>query len=209
MLQTRRFEGKTVLDVGCGDASELGNFARRGCECFGLDLVREGLAKTRERIKVEVVVGDACHLPFKADCFDIVYSQEFFSHVSNFSATLNEQIRVLRCKGELLIRDGNILCPFTLLDVLVLYPIRSKGRYGGLKWLINHEKNIRNIYGSSFIMKDENVKSLLWWKKQIRREERLTLKLATTSYAMHWPKLVSRILELFAGQIILVLQKDR
>jgi hypothetical protein len=91
--------------------------------------------------------------------------------------------------------------------MLILYPIRSKGRYGGLKWLVTRDQVKKNVYGSGLMMKDENIKSLLWWKKQVNRMDGLKLELATTSYAPCLPKLFANILELFAGQNIILLRK--
>jgi ubiquinone/menaquinone biosynthesis C-methylase UbiE len=201
--------GKTVLEVGCGDGSQVEVFAGRGCECFGLDIVKESMKKGQKTKHTNMVVGDACCLPFRTDSFDIVFSNEFFSHVTNTTIALREQCRVLRPKGQLQIRDDNIFSPTTLFDLLILYPIRTKGRYGGLRWLITRDQVKKNVYGSRFMMKDENIKSLLWWKKQARRMDGLKLELATTSYTPCLPKLAANILELFAGQNIIMLRKTR
>ena len=200
-------EGKTVLDVGCAGGSQLETFASRGCECFGLEIVKESLKEGQKTKHINMVVGDACCLPFRTDSLDIVFSNEVMSHVTNTVTALNEQSRVLRPKGQLLIRDSNILCPPTIFDLLILYPLRSKGRYGGLKWLFTRNEVKKNAYGSKFTMKDENIKSLLWWKKQVGGMDSLRLEVATTSYTSCLPKLVANILELFAGQNIILLRK--
>jgi ubiquinone/menaquinone biosynthesis C-methylase UbiE len=174
--------GNKALEVGCGDGYQLEIFASQGYECVGLDLVKDSMKNGQKCKRIQMVVGDACCLPFRTNSFDVVFSNEFFSHVTSITIALFEQCRVLRTKGQLLIRDGNIFCPFTLFDLLIMYPIRTKGRYGGLRWLITRNQIKDNVYGTRFTMKDENIKSLAWWKKELRRMEELKLELATTSY---------------------------
>ena len=92
-----------LLDVGCGNA-ELAKGD------VNVDLFREGRnlqignQKVGERVnphKIKnFVVADACHLPFKAGAFKVVFSSHTIEHVSNPFAC------ILRCavwlKGGLL-----------------------------------------------------------------------------------------------------------
>jgi len=107
--------GKKVLEVGCGDGEQVEVFAGKGCECFGLDTDKKYVKIGQKTKHINMVLGDACHLPFRTDSFDIVFSNEFISHVTNTMIALREQHRVLIPKGQLLIKDGNIFCPPTLL----------------------------------------------------------------------------------------------
>lgn len=203
----RDLKGKTVLEVGCGRGRQIALFAGEGCICYGLEINKLAIKNSLQTRRINMVVGDACHLPFRTDSLDIVFSHECISHVTDIMIALHEQYRVLRTKGQLLIRDGNLLFPLSLFDLLMLYPIRTKGKYGGLRWLFTRDKVKKNIYGSKFAGKDENYKTLFWWKKQVRLIKGLKLEIATTSYTIHLPKLVAPILEPIAGQNTILLRK--
>lgn len=160
-----------VLEVGCGLGFGLREFANIGCKCVGLEISR-GRAKTAKMLALyfgldlEIVVGTACNLPFKDCSFEAVYSNEFFSHVTNILVALNEQQRVLQVGKKLLIRDGNLLCPSALFELLIRYPIRTKGKYGGLKWLVNRNKNIKNCYGHTESLKRTKTSTLYYGGKK-------------------------------------------
>lgn len=196
---------KNVLDVGCGSGVQMKEFIHAGCDCVGVDLVKESALMAKANGNSGAVNADACHLPFSSGCFDIVYSNEFFSHVTDMQKALAEQKYVLKKGGKLLIRDSNFLCPFTLFDLLVLYPIRTLGKYGGLKWLFSLEKSESNIYGSSTIQKDENIKMLSWWRKFLLNQRGFKLVRASTSYALRHPRV--KFFEQILGQIIVIAER--
>lgn len=200
---------KVVLEVGCASGENLDEFARTGCECFGVEIVKPCCIDGQRTRRRNMVVADACHLPFRTESFDFVFSNEAMSHFTDITSALHEQCRVLQREGQLLIRDGNPLCPFVFFDLLILYPLRTRGKYGGLKWLFTCDQIKENTYGSGPTMKDENIKTLLWWKKEVRQLYGLKLELATTSYTQYLPKLYSGVFELFAGQNIILLRKEK
>jgi ubiquinone/menaquinone biosynthesis C-methylase UbiE len=197
-----------ILDIGCGFGFHLIEFAAIGYDCVGLEITKE-FAKIAKIIAVnfglrlEMVIGDACNIPFKDNSFNAVFSNEFFSHVKDINIALRQQLHILKKGGRILIRDSNLLCPLTIFDLLIRYPLRTKGKFGGLKWLLNRHTCIKNIYGRGFEGKDENIKTLGWWKKTIGKHKNIRLELATTSYAYRHAGIVSKIFESFLGQIIL------
>jgi SAM-dependent methyltransferase len=200
---------KKILDVGCGGGGAIANFARLGHECVGVEIHKNAAefgSRTFGKL-CSFVIADACHLPFRDRCFDIVYSTEFFSHVTDVFQALSEQTRSLRKAGQLLVRDGNFLCPPILFDLLLLYPIRTKGKYGGLKWMLNHDKILSDAYGFGFKMKDENVKTLNWWRVTINGHPNLELKLATTSVVLHHPNWIAKLFEQVLGEIVVLAER--
>lgn len=72
------------------------------------------------------VFGDATKLPFPDATFDIVYSNEFVSHVRDINETLKEQIRVLKRGGYSLIMDGNPLNPETFFHCFIVNYLTSR-----------------------------------------------------------------------------------
>jgi cyclopropane fatty-acyl-phospholipid synthase-like methyltransferase len=102
-----------VLDVGAGLAGPARLLAaRRGCRVVGLDLSgarAAGGARLTRRVglarRVEMVRGDAQHLPFAAAAFDACISQEAFLHIPDKRAVLAGCHRVLRPGGRLAFTD--------------------------------------------------------------------------------------------------------
>ena len=94
-----------VLDVGCGDGRHIVEAARRGAFAVGLDYDRAELTKARVRIgtgRVDLVVGDATRLPFRAGTFDAVICTETFEHLRDDARAMRDISRVLGPDGALL-----------------------------------------------------------------------------------------------------------
>ncbi len=124
-----------ILDVGCGTGRTIIEMAYLGANCTGLDAAKDVIRlinTVRDVYKLNVtgVYGDACNLPFDNETFDVVMSAEFFEHVADIDRDMKEQIRVVKAGGRLIIVQPNLLNPFTLFDLLVKYPCRTRGNYG-------------------------------------------------------------------------------
>lgn len=204
--------GDKILDVGCAFGFSLMEFANLGFNCSGIEITKEftqiaGTVSNYFGLKTDVVIGDACHLPYPGNSFDAVMSTEFFSHVADSTKALEEQIRVLRRGGRLLIRDGNVLCPLTLYLLLFAWTFRTKFKRGGIKWILTKNKVEKNYGGRGFDGKCEDIKSLYWWKDNLKKYKNLEIEKATTGYAYRHPGIASSIFEPFLGQILIVLRK--
>jgi ubiquinone/menaquinone biosynthesis C-methylase UbiE len=82
--------GARVLDLGCGDGTELRELARRGCRPIGLDV-----RPMRDR-RFVCAAGEA--LPFRDRSFDGVLSKVTLPYTDD-RATLTEIMRVLNPRG--------------------------------------------------------------------------------------------------------------
>lgn len=181
--------GSRVLEVGAGVGIYSLQLAYNEILCTDLDIVKANttlvnyLSKSYNynNINLNIILGDSCNLPFKDSHFDAIFSTSCFEHIKDQTAALDEQIRVLRKGGRLLIIDGNILCPITLLHMLIIRPRITQGRQGGLKWLFNRSKVYPN-YGLGWPGKDEDIKSVFYWKKLIKNKETLKLISIDTQY---------------------------
>jgi demethylmenaquinone methyltransferase / 2-methoxy-6-polyprenyl-1,4-benzoquinol methylase len=91
-----------ALDVATGTGAVAAELIRRtGCTVVGLDQSPEMLAEARRRLPagVELVEGDAEHLPFPDESFDALTFTYLMRYVDDPGATLRELTRVVRPGG--------------------------------------------------------------------------------------------------------------
>jgi len=104
VAQFTRHHGKTVLEVGVGAGTDHLQWARAGCNLFGVDLTDEAIATTKRRFelygqKSNLQRVDAEKLPFADGFFDVVYSWGVIHHSQNPESIIAEIHRVLKKGG--------------------------------------------------------------------------------------------------------------
>jgi SAM-dependent methyltransferase len=98
--------GCRVLEVGCGHAAGARWLRTEGAVPVGLDLSagmlrHAALAAERTGVEVPLVQADAMVLPFRAGCFDVVFTAfGAVPFVANSAALMREVARVLRPGGR-------------------------------------------------------------------------------------------------------------
>lgn len=102
--QFTRHRGKKILEVGVGAGTDHLQWARAGCECFGVDLTQEAVETTAARFRLYGLHStlqrvDAERLPFPDESFDLVYSWGVIHHSERPEAIVAEIHRVLRPGG--------------------------------------------------------------------------------------------------------------
>ncbi|KAA0895285.1 methyltransferase domain-containing protein [Oryzomonas rubra] len=102
-------EPRTALDIGCGTGALVGALKRRypDAMCCGLDLAFNMLVHAGAKGGKEclLVNGDAEHLPFREDSFDLVVSASTLQWLDSLDGCLEECRRVVK-------RDGVIALAF-------------------------------------------------------------------------------------------------
>ena len=127
-LPASQFEGKRMLDIGCGPVGTL-EWAGGAAERVGVDpLASRYLALNRGLQAMRYVEAPAERLPFKDGHFDIVSIFNALDHVEDTIAACREAVRVLRPGGDLLViveinHAPTVTEPHTLrADVLERFP---------------------------------------------------------------------------------------
>jgi len=97
-----------VLEVGAGSGRDSAELARAGAAVVVLDYVLSSLetaGRVAESVGSEVllVCGDANAMPFKSGCFDVVFHQGLMEHFRDPRPLLEENRRVLKKGGHLLV----------------------------------------------------------------------------------------------------------
>jgi len=102
------FEGRAVVELGCGGGQASVGFARRGAgRVAGVDFSARQLEHGRRLaglygVEVDFLAGDVTALPLAEDAFDLAFSSWVFQMVGDLDACFAEAARVLREGGTLL-----------------------------------------------------------------------------------------------------------
>jgi len=101
------FQGKTVLDMGCGSGRFTLALASFGVkEVVGIDLGDEGLSIAKEMVvkqnltNVRFEKGSVLDLPFENRTFDFVFCKGVLHHTGDINKGIEELYRVLKIKGK-------------------------------------------------------------------------------------------------------------
>jgi ubiquinone/menaquinone biosynthesis C-methylase UbiE len=121
-----RVLGGLALDVGCGTGKHSVNLSKKGFKTVAMDLSLKGVlvAKAhadKEKARVFFIVGDAEHMPFNNEKFDVVFCALILHHFKDLTAISIELSRV--AKGFLFSLETNALEPMTFLKFNIFNPL--------------------------------------------------------------------------------------
>jgi ubiquinone/menaquinone biosynthesis C-methylase UbiE len=123
------FQGKDVLEIGCGIATDGLEFARRGAAYVGVDLTPRSIQLAEERFRVFGVPGRFQianaeeRLPFPDASFDHVYSFGVIHHSPTPTKIVSEIYRVLRCGGTFTVMLYNRASINYYVEIMILRKI--------------------------------------------------------------------------------------
>jgi SAM-dependent methyltransferase len=164
-------DGKIVVDVGCRFGSYLIELSYLGMTTVGIDIVPGWVKILKERskqlgLKIDCIIGDGTCLSLNNNSVDAVIATQYFTHVKDFSYALSEIIRILKHGGKLMIIDRT----------LALFSFIRLFRVGGLEWL-KSKSRVKLLYGKSYLGKDEDAHSFLWWRKEMLNPKLKNIKI--------------------------------
>lgn len=102
------WQGRDVLEVGCGIATDGIRFARAGARYRGVDASETAIELAQRRFDSEQARGSftlasATALPFEDESFDLVYSHGVIHHIDDTQGAVEEFHRVLKPGGVALV----------------------------------------------------------------------------------------------------------
>lgn len=126
------------LEVGCGFGLQALFWSNSGYEVCAFDVSQQTirvfdtlLGDCNEENTCFPLISDALNTPLTEKSADIICANEFISHVSDLSKSLQEFARILRPGGELIISDTDKRSLFSL----IIWPrqIKAERRYSGMR----------------------------------------------------------------------------
>lgn len=112
-LDIDSIDGKTVLDVGCGNGSLSVYMAMHGAESFGFDISVAGVQRARHIAEVNDVsdrtafcIQSASNMAYRSEQFDIVLCSNVLHHIWKYDGIQDELYRVLADGGSLVFDEG-------------------------------------------------------------------------------------------------------
>jgi len=105
----KRWQGKRVLEIGCGIGTDATNFVRAGADYTGVDLSGESIKLARQRFDVLGLTGE--FIECNAEELNVVFDpHEKFDLIYSFGVIHHapRPDRVVKCLPKLLNSDGEV-----------------------------------------------------------------------------------------------------
>ena len=105
-------DGKTAVDVGCGNGSISYLLWSLGANVHSVDVSAKALRTTRSlrsirkfdaQFETNLFQGDATRLPIKGEAFDVVCCLETLEHIQNDKTAIEEIVRVTKPEGRVIL----------------------------------------------------------------------------------------------------------
>ncbi len=119
-IGSHQFEGKRVLDVGCGDGGDVRFISEYAGYITGIDNKADAAWVIQKNNKFDFQIGDACRLPFEDNIFDVVFAKDALHHIEAHNIALSEMIRVTKSGGKIIILEGNRYNPISYINMTII-----------------------------------------------------------------------------------------
>jgi len=189
-------DGKSVIEIGSGTGRDTDILAERCESALALDYSEESLSLMAESFRnpVKIVCGDALNLPFSEGTFDIVFHQGLLEHFREPGYLLDENVRILKQGGVLLVDVPQRYHYYTILKHLLIVVNKwfagweTEFSVGELRGLLEaRDLEIIGIYG-------HNMSPPIWYRGMRRIMLKVGLRLPMYPTGPAFMRPVSRFL---------------
>jgi SAM-dependent methyltransferase len=115
-----------MLDVGCGAAYQSSLLRSSGRNIISMDIANRAYYTNLN------VLGDCTYLPFRDNCFDVIYCSHVLEHIQDRRKALLEMIRVANTDGYIYVVVPTLT--WKMAQLLTFYPLwvsmKLKGGFG-------------------------------------------------------------------------------
>lgn len=151
------YQGKSLLEVGCGAGIDLVRFARAGAIVTGIDLSTTAIELARKNIEqnglnADLWVMNGESMQFPDNSFDVVYAHGVLQYTANIEKMMAEIHRVVKPGGEVVMMVYNRNSWLNLMRRVTKVPLEhedapvlKKYSIGELKQFLKSFKNYRII----------------------------------------------------------------
>jgi 2-polyprenyl-3-methyl-5-hydroxy-6-metoxy-1,4-benzoquinol methylase len=170
LINLEELEGKTILDVGCGNGQYSVFFALLGANVYGIDISQVGIEVARRIAKVNDVAGlcqfsiqNAANMDYDDGTFDMVIIHDALHHIIKYPGVREEVLRVLKINGILICADGLYGNPFFAIGRF--FTMRGKEAKGDVMMTLSDLEDFTKGFSDHKI----ELMSLLFMSKRIFR----------------------------------------
>lgn len=178
---TRGWDGKRILELGCGTGRFSLNMSSKGKPTILMDIALQmlGIARSKMRSSSQEfngVNGSVDQLPFENSWFDAAYSINVFNHLDDLKSAFSEVNRILKKDGLFLVNFANLYSYYFPLAFIINRRHKSIGRNVYSRWLsIAQMKSLFDTSGFSIIRSFGNVYVPAYLDQPVIREIPLLL----------------------------------
>lgn len=120
LLNFAGYDGKSVLEIGCGIGLDALEFAKNGAKVTAIDLSPQNIELTKQyfahnQLEANIMVANAEALSFKDESFDLVIAIGVLYYTPNPQQAINEILRILKPGGKTICMFYNKLSWYSLL----------------------------------------------------------------------------------------------
>ncbi len=189
---THDWDGKHILELGCGTGRFSVDMASRGNPLTLIDLALQMLYVTRSKMmslnqQFNGSNGSVYQLPFEDGLFDAAYSINVFNHLENLPRALAEANRILKNDGLFLVNFANLYSYYFPMALIINRKHKSIGRNVYSRWLsISQLKQLLHSAGFSIVKSFGNVYVPVFLDIPVIREIPLIVNRISTRSALKW-----------------------
>ena len=112
LIPFEAYDGRRVLEVGCGAGTDLVRFAKHGARVTGVDIADAAIQLAhlnvrQQQLDADLLVADGEQLPFADGVFDLVYAHGVVQYTADARRLVEESRRVLKLHGQAIFQAYN------------------------------------------------------------------------------------------------------